>query len=227
MREFVYGPALHQPPHAHDYSSVSMIVSGSLSENAERSEWRGGAGHVIVKPRDVVHDDRYGSRGARMFTLLFDAESEVGAYRWLFGGSAAALLARAVAEWRAGSAWQDIATDVVAAACEGGVKAKRSGSWDEIAHRFSRTHVTVDELAREMSMHPVALARAFRRHFGYSLTACRRRARVRRAVELLSATRMPLPEIAMECGFADQSHLCRVFRSEIGVTPSYFRAATV
>jgi AraC-like DNA-binding protein len=72
-------------------------------------------------------------------------------------------------------------------------------------------------------MHRVALARAFRRAYGISLTGYRRRARARHAARLLSESRMPLCEIALEAGFADQSHLCRVFRGEMGVTPRAFR----
>jgi AraC-like DNA-binding protein len=31
---------------------------------------------------------------------------------------------------------------------------------------------------------------------------------------------MPLAEVALECGFADQSHLTRRFKGSVGVTPS-------
>jgi AraC family transcriptional regulator len=106
----------------------------------------------------------------------------------------------------------------------------RGGSsrrWRDIAQRVATTDVSVTTLAAEERMHPVALARAFRRHLGCSLTAYRRRARIRRAVELLSSTRMPLADVAMESGFTDQSHLCRIFRSDVGVTPAFFRSATV
>ena len=75
-------------------------------------------------------------------------------------------------------------------------------------------------------MHPVALARAFRRTHGCSITAFRRRVRVRRAAELLVAG-ASLVDVALESGFADQSHFCRIFRTEMGVTPSAFRAMTV
>ncbi|HYK00518.1 MAG TPA: helix-turn-helix domain-containing protein [Thermoanaerobaculia bacterium] len=96
----------------------------------------------------------------------------------------------------------------------------------EVADRIATTDVTVSSLAGELSMHPVALARAFGREPGCSLTAYRRRARVRRAIELLTSTRMPLAEIAGESGFSDQSHLSRIFRAELGATPSSFRLLT-
>jgi transcriptional regulator GlxA family with amidase domain len=51
-------------------------------------------------------------------------------------------------------------------------------------------------------------------------------ARLRRAAELLSDARLPLAEVALASGFADQSHLGRRFRSGYGVTPGEYRRRT-
>jgi AraC-like DNA-binding protein len=49
------------------------------------------------------------------------------------------------------------------------------------------------------------------------------RRRVDRACELIAASRKPrFAEIALECGFADQSHLSTTFRRVLGVTPARF-----
>jgi len=76
-------------------------------------------------------------------------------------------------------------------------------------------------------MDPVALARAFRRALGCSITCYRRRAQLRRAASLLSESRMALADVALETGFADQSHFCRIFKREIGVSPARYRAFAV
>lgn len=47
--------------------------------------------------------------------------------------------------------------------------------------------------------------------------------RISRAKELLLQNRLTLTEIALECGFCDQSHLSKVFRKETGVTPGDYR----
>ena len=44
-----------------------------------------------------------------------------------------------------------------------------------------------------------------------------------RAKELLS--KLPLADVALACGFADQSHLTRTFRRLEGMTPAAFRRA--
>jgi AraC family transcriptional regulator len=74
-----------------------------------------------------------------------------------------------------------------------------------------------------VGVHPVTLARGFRRAYGCSVGAYLRRLRVARAAQRLAETDDALAEIALEAGFADQSHFSNLFRRETGVSPSAFR----
>jgi AraC-like DNA-binding protein len=47
--------------------------------------------------------------------------------------------------------------------------------------------------------------------------------RARRAKDLLRGTRTPIADIAVACGFADQSHLTRVFSKAFGISPAAWR----
>jgi AraC family transcriptional regulator len=47
--------------------------------------------------------------------------------------------------------------------------------------------------------------------------------RVKRAKELLHGTKMTIAEIALACGFSDQSHLTRVFSKALGMSPAAWR----
>ncbi|WP_377805943.1 AraC family transcriptional regulator [Azospirillum sp. A29] len=49
------------------------------------------------------------------------------------------------------------------------------------------------------------------------------RRRVDRAKELLETTTMPLSQIALDCGFSDQSHFSRIFRRVTGEVPRVWR----
>lgn len=83
--------------------------------------------------------------------------------------------------------------------------------------------VSVGDIARECAVHPVYLARMFRRFFGCSPGDYARRCRLERAAALLSGSRRSLSEIALASGFADQSHLSRTFRRIYLVTPGGYR----
>ena len=41
--------------------------------------------------------------------------------------------------------------------------------------------------------------------------------------DLLTATELPLSQIALAAGFSDQSHCSRRFRELVGITPSRYR----
>jgi AraC family transcriptional regulator len=81
----------------------------------------------------------------------------------------------------------------------------------------------VRDLAADAQVHPVSLARAFRRHYGDSITAALRRHRVRAAAIALTAEDRPLADLALSAGFSDQAHFCRVFKSTTGLSPGRFR----
>lgn len=79
------------------------------------------------------------------------------------------------------------------------------------------------DLAAECGLSTGHFARAFRVSFGLPPHRWLLRERVRRAVHLMSTTDGPIDEIAVQCGFVDQSHLNRVFRRVMDMTPAAWR----
>ena len=65
--------------------------------------------------------------------------------------------------------------------------------------------------------------RAFRVSFGETPYHWSRRLRIEAAQEALLTSDASIADIAMDCGFADQSHLTRVFSAKVGVSPAALR----
>jgi len=65
--------------------------------------------------------------------------------------------------------------------------------------------------------------RAFRRATGLTPHRWLMRFRVTQAKETLRSSNLSLAEIALRCGFADQSHFTRVFSSSEGISPAAWR----
>jgi AraC-like DNA-binding protein len=91
-----------------------------------------------------------------------------------------------------------------------------------LTERFAE-HDRLDELGRAVNMSPFHLARAFRRHTGYTLHEYRTHLRLRAVLERLAVDDTELADIARDAGFSSHSHLTASFRRAFGVTPSCVR----
>ncbi len=85
--------------------------------------------------------------------------------------------------------------------------------------------LSVGALAKAAALSPVALKRTFAMTDETPKQWVMRR-RLTRAREMLADTQLPLVEIALRAGFSSQSHLCALFKREIGCTPGSFRRAS-
>lgn len=83
--------------------------------------------------------------------------------------------------------------------------------------------LTIDVLASEAGLSSYHFARTFRMATGDTPHNFVRLRRLARANELLCADTVPLPEIALACGFSSQAHLTTAFAAEIGITPARLR----
>jgi AraC family transcriptional regulator len=83
---------------------------------------------------------------------------------------------------------------------------------------------SIQSLASEAGVHPVYLARAFRRWYGVPPSEYRLRVRTSRGLASALFCQRGAAEAAHSAGFADQSHMCRSIRSSTGVTLSRLRA---
>lgn len=83
--------------------------------------------------------------------------------------------------------------------------------------------ISLEELSRDLHLHPVTISRYFPKYFGCSLGDYLRKLKVEKALFYLQHTVKSLTEIAHECGFADQSHFIRVFKAYTGFTPKAFK----
>jgi AraC family transcriptional regulator len=81
----------------------------------------------------------------------------------------------------------------------------------------------VSDMARIAGLSLSHFSRAFSRHFSQSPRAYIINRRVEEAKRLMVTTDLRLSQIALECGFADQAHLSRLFRRLVGISPLTWR----
>jgi AraC family transcriptional regulator len=84
-------------------------------------------------------------------------------------------------------------------------------------------NVSISEVAQMCNLSRGYFIRAFRETTGMTPYQWVLRERINRARDLLRTSNAPLAEVAITCGFADQSHFTRVFAGIVGTTPGNWR----
>jgi AraC family transcriptional regulator len=84
-------------------------------------------------------------------------------------------------------------------------------------------NIGLDDLAGSIALSRFHFARQFRNTTGTTPHEFVVQQRIAHARTLLRRTGLALREIASACGFADQSHMTRIFRRRLGVTPGRYR----
>lgn len=100
--------------------------------------------------------------------------------------------------------------------------AQRKRVVDYIEAELSRP-LDLEQLAAVTGLGVCSFTRRFRKSFGCAPYAYVIERRLQRARLLIEAGELPLKQVAPACGFTDQAHMTRLFRSRLGVTPGALR----
>lgn len=226
--------------HTHEDAHFVLALDGgyhSLAHDRETPRGQGfAAGALIWNPPGVEHRDSFETPGGRFLSVSFmppkgAIRGEPIRLRRPVAEAAARRLVGAVVSQREGDGVKleglllDMASAVLSPA---ELDEDPAPDWllraDQALRDLCRQPgLEVRDLARIVGVHPVSLARRYRRHFGISPATAIRRARVDRALADL-VVGMDLAELADRGGYADQSHLTREFRALYGVAPGGYRA---
>jgi len=93
----------------------------------------------------------------------------------------------------------------------------------DMLHEENGRRFSLSVLACCSGRHPVHVCRQFHRQFNCTIGEYVRRIRIARAQFLLRSSDLPLAEVALACGFADQSQFTRAFRRIAGFPPRQFQ----
>lgn len=222
----------HVHPLAHFmFISGGRFVSGARTPSVPRSP-------LIYNPPGTVHRDHFESARGRFFSISLAPEVVETVWSTLpvspqeVGNIAAhAILARLAGE---SASWDGDSPEIVEALCfeliatlsparsERAVPAWMAKATSILSNPHG-PHVSLAMLSRELGLHRTHLTRTFRERLGCTPAEYARLHRLRRAAEMLEATDLPLTEVALASGFADQSHFTRHFRRAYGVAPGQYR----
>ena len=225
------------PKHSHQLPFFGMLLAGSYREQYVHEERYFGPFTIMFRPAGVPHQDEIGPKGVKFFEIEILPEWQ----RRLqglehpcedFGGGELLWLAMNLFRETRGES-DELTVNSLLAELLGAVASRRresakdAPSWlsrvkDKLESEFCE-RITLDELSAEAEVHPVHLSRVFRRCTREGIGDYVHRLRVRAACEQMLKPDANLTEVALEKGFADQSHFTRVFRRVTGMSPGAFR----
>jgi AraC family transcriptional regulator len=240
-----FPPGLRLDPHIHERAILGVMLDGGFDDVFPSRTFDCHAGTVFTEPLGDRHANRIFRTGARVVVIQPDPErpDAVGPAAAVFerprcfGNGRIALAARALRRELAAKdeaaflARQGLIYEVIAAAHRVVDRKGHPGAapppWlrraREVVHDRFREGLRIEEVAREVDRHPAHVARVFRRHHDMTIGAYLRGLRLDWAASELATSGKSLAVIAIEAGYADQSHFTRSFRRHTGHTPAGYR----
>ena len=96
-----------------------------------------------------------------------------------------------------------------------------------LAMKYIQAHIdediSRDDVARATFLSPAHFSRVLKKELGRDFTDLLNQMRIDRASELLIKTRSKIAEIALDCGFNDQTYFTKIFKKYAGMTPKEYR----
>lgn len=227
--------------HAHARAGVALGLEGALEVDTSTRRLEVLPGQAVILPAGAGHRERSGGIRGRCLLLevgegsALEGVPEVLSEVRTVGDERLVDLTRSI--WWAlttsrsrleleSDAWEILLTlqgiDVAARSRRDVPSRQSAPAFERAVERLrddEREPSSLSDLAGEVGVSREHLARTFRRHAGCTVGEFLRRRRLLKASEMLRRTALPISRVAQRSGFADQSHMTRIFREYLGVTP--------
>jgi AraC family transcriptional regulator len=241
-----YLAGFRMPAHQHGPASFSFVLEGGYTETLGARERECKPLTSVFHPQCESHSVVFHQSDVRIFRVEFGDAWRRPMQDYLpdfdepaesSGGLLAFLAMRLYGEIGRRDRWSALAIDglTLEIIAELGRMADRlkqapKTHWVEevreiLSSRFTETP-RLAELAESVGVHPVHLAREFRKRFGCATGDYVRRLRIEQACAALTTSDAPITEIALAAGFYDQSHFSNTFKKITGMTPAAWRAGS-
>jgi AraC family transcriptional regulator len=237
-------PERRVPRHTHEAPHFILILRGVYLTEAHNQDGPCSSSTLIFNPAGTTHRDCFRSRNGLFLSITPGLDGSkvlerVQVARVLAGGSVISsddgLITGPIRReferegYPSAVVLEGLGLELIGrlVRLNDGIESRRIPDWllrtREMIEDCAGGELTIADLAVTAAVHPVYLARAFRKYFGTSPGEYIRRRRVLRVQRLLADTQLPLVEVALRCGFSDQSRMTHAFTSEFGVPPGQYR----
>ena len=244
LTETIYPPHCKLPRHSHERPYFGLILRGTYTEDYGKKTRVCQPSMLVYHPADEEHSQHFYQTEGRLFRVeicpqrleRLDERVLVQNRSVDFHGAAVCrLAARLYREFREMDGVSPLVIEGLALEMMGEVlRSSTSASRPRPPRRIeqarelirARAHerLTLSRIAQTVGVHPVYLAREFRRHYRSTVGEYIRHLRIESACREIIKPDVSLAEVAVACGFHDQSHFSKTFKRVMNTTPAEYRA---
>lgn len=230
------------PPHTHENAHFLFVIRGGYEARLRDKKQLCSSRSTLYYPAGTTHSDHFYTAGERRFlTVSLNPEmnrrllEEIGFIDYSVAFNSAEIFwlgGRICRELQSPDSLTSIvldgmANELLVYSARSLDKSEKAPAWLKSARELIKDcctrSVTIAEIAGTVGVHPLHLARTFRRFFGCSPGEYLRKCRIELASNLLLNSKESLAGVALLSGFADQSQFTRSFKQSTGITPARFR----
>jgi AraC family transcriptional regulator len=243
MTKIAYPARSRLLEHSHENAHFCFVLQGAYTEFHNKQRMECAPFTLTFRPPGEVHEDKFHNQEVQVFTIEIPP-------RWIErlqqdsiylarsinfqGGFITRLSERLVKEFHrmemgAGLIIEGLTLEIMAETARHSAQhtERTIPRWlkqaKDLLHARFNEHLTLDEIAGAVGVHPIHLASVFRQKYHCTVGEYIRQLRIDYACREITEGKTPLAIIALEAGFANQGHFSSTFKRLTGLTPAAYR----
>lgn len=217
--------------HWHEKIHLSSIIRGGNLESRKKEDIQVVPGKVMVYDQGEVHRNRFTAHPSRNLNIeleegFFSGEIQFSHFNEKDDSNIELYRIYTELQIRDRYSQEAISQALKSLFWKGGHE--NASDWmiqlEMILNDRWNEFLSLEDLSAELCIHPVTISKFFAKSKGITLSDYMRKIKVKKAVDQLMNSSRSITEIALDCGFSDQSHLTRLTRYYIGCTPGEIRS---
>lgn len=240
--EKAYPNRLEIPKHSHELSHFCFVISGNYQEQIANKTDERNPTALVYYPPDVTHAEKHHTNGKHFLVeidtknleRLKDYGAKLNDPLSLQNNESLWFAGKMYREFSERDAFSSLALEclanellIFASRQHTRTRERKRPLWlektIEILQANSSEPFNLSDLAEFVGVHPTHLARVFRQFERCTIGDYIRQIRIENARNKILSSNESLVQIALNTGFADQTHFSRSFKNVTGMTPNEFR----
>jgi AraC family transcriptional regulator len=245
LSESRYQPHTRLARHSHPNAYFCITLNGTYEEEYGNHRRACKPSTLVFHPADEVHADHFLEKGGHLFRLEVAASWAERIHPYspvlkeaadFMGGPLVHLVTKLYRECYQPDNVSDLAIEGLALEMIAEMSRRQTiepgqnmPRWvfdaKELLHAHFAEKLNPEAIAKLLDVHPVHLARTFRRTHGCTMGEYIRQLRIEIGAHHLSTSDLSIADISTLVGFVDQSHFSRNFKRLTGFTPAQYRSS--